>query len=56
MEELLRCRSMEAMCRQRALYDPQRGWEWLANAEKWKSLGDKEALTSEEGTATRTTA
>jgi hypothetical protein len=48
MEELLRCRSMEAMCRQRALYDTQRGWEWLANAEKWKDLGDKEVLTSEE--------
>jgi hypothetical protein len=48
MEELLRCRSLEAMCRQRALYDTQRGWEWLANAEKWKDLGDKEVLASEE--------
>ena len=36
---------MEAMCRQSAIYDPQRGWEWLANAEKWKRLADKEALT-----------
>jgi len=39
---------MEAMCRQSAIYDPQRGWEWLASAEKWKRLADKEALTSEE--------
>jgi hypothetical protein len=53
MEELLRCRNMEAMCRQRAIYDPQRGWEWLANAEKWKNLADEEALTSEERNSTR---
>jgi hypothetical protein len=51
MDELLRCRNMEAMCRQRAMYDTQRGWEWLASAEKWKELADKEALTSEENAA-----
>lgn len=48
MDELVRCRNMEAKCRQSAIYDPQRGWEWLASAEKWKRLADKEALTSEE--------
>jgi hypothetical protein len=50
MDELVRCRDMEAMCRQSAIYDPQHGWEWLANAEKWKRLADEEALTSEEST------
>jgi len=53
MEELLRCRNMEAMCRQSALYDPERSWAWLANAEKWKDLADKEALIFEEGTAAK---
>jgi len=53
MEKLLRCRNMEAMCRQSALYDPERSWAWLANAEKWKDLADKEALIFEEGTAAK---
>jgi len=52
MEELTRCRNMEAMCRQSAIYDPQRGWEWLANAEKWKRLAE-EVLISEENATTQ---
>jgi hypothetical protein len=45
MEELLHCRAMEAECRQRAMYDTQNGWEWLANAEKWHHLANLEIIS-----------
>jgi hypothetical protein len=44
METLSHCRDMEARCRQSAIYDPQRSWEWLANAEKWKERADEAML------------
>lgn len=36
MKELLRCRAMEAMCRQRATFDLANKWKWLAEAEMWQ--------------------
>jgi hypothetical protein len=35
MKELLRCREMESVCRQRATFYPQESWKWLAEAEMW---------------------
>ena len=46
METLSHCRDMEARCRQSAVYDPERSWQWLANAEKWKERADEAMLTA----------
>ncbi len=35
MKELLRCRGMESLCRQRATFHPEESWQWLAEAEMW---------------------
>jgi hypothetical protein len=35
MKELLQCRAMESVCRQRATFYPQESWKWLAEAEMW---------------------
>lgn len=35
MKELLRCRAMESMCRQRASFYPEEAWRFLAEAEMW---------------------
>ena len=41
MDDLLNCHAMELLCRQRALVDPKYSWKWLARAERWKNLGDR---------------
>jgi hypothetical protein len=49
MEELLRCRAMESMCRQRAVFDPLRSWKYLAEAEMWKHKAlDQTAFQSDQ--------
>jgi hypothetical protein len=35
MIELLKCRGMEELCRQRAVFFPEESWKWLAEAEMW---------------------
>lgn len=35
MNELMRCRAMESLCRQRATFYPEESWKWLAEAEMW---------------------
>lgn len=35
MSELLRCRAMESMCRQRASFYPNEAWKFLSEAEMW---------------------
>lgn len=36
MKELLTCRAMESMCRQRASHFPGESWKFLAEAEMWR--------------------
>lgn len=36
MQELLRARAMERMCRQRAAFSPEESWKYIAEAELWK--------------------
>jgi hypothetical protein len=36
------CRAMELICRQRATADPEHGWKWLEQAERWHDLGTRE--------------
>jgi hypothetical protein len=42
MSEMVDCRAMELMYRQRAEADPVRSWKWLGQAERWRELGRKE--------------
>lgn len=35
MNELLRCRAMEELCRARATVFPDESWKWFAEAEMW---------------------
>ena len=36
MDKLLEYRNQEQRCRQRAAYEPQHSWKWLAEAEMWQ--------------------
>ena len=36
MDKLLEYRNQEQSCRQRAAYEPQHSWKWLAEAEMWQ--------------------
>ena len=38
MSEFRRCLDMATMCRQRAVENPERREEWLAQAELWNQL------------------
>lgn len=42
MKNLIRFRSNEAICRQRAVYDFGHSWRWLAEAEMWANKADDE--------------
>jgi hypothetical protein len=46
MHDILDCRHMELLCRQRAKADPPHSWKWLARAERWKSLGHRKITSS----------
>ena len=42
MVDVQDCRAMELICRQRAKADPEHGWKWLGQAERWHDLGTRE--------------
>ena len=42
MSDLVGCRDMELLCRQRATLDIQHSWKWLGEAERWKDLAHRE--------------
>ena len=46
MDDLLNCRQMELLCRQRAKADPEHSWKWLARAERWGNLGHRRTISS----------
>jgi hypothetical protein len=43
MSNIANCRAMELKCRQRAKADPERGWKWLGQADRWHELGKQES-------------
>jgi hypothetical protein len=45
MNDLIGCRDMELLCRQRATFDIQHSWKWLGEAERWKDLAHREAAS-----------
>ncbi len=42
MESVQRYRAMAPICRQRAVFDPQRSWKHLGDAERWEHLAHAE--------------
>jgi hypothetical protein len=46
MYDLLNCRHMELLCRQRAKADPAHSWKWLVRAERWENLGHRKTISS----------
>jgi hypothetical protein len=42
MNDLIGCRHMERLCRQRAVFDHSHSWKWLGAAERWKDLAHAE--------------
>lgn len=43
MSNIANCRAMELKCRQRAKADPEHGWKWLGQADRWHDLGKQES-------------
>jgi hypothetical protein len=38
MNNLVGCREVESLCRQRAISDPAHSWKWLGEADRWSHL------------------
>lgn len=51
MKELLDCRAMESVCRQRATLYPEESWKWLAEAEMWNHKAIWEPVVGPENAA-----
>jgi hypothetical protein len=51
MKELLNCRAMESVCRQRATLYPEESWKWLAEAEMWNHKAIEEPVVNLENAA-----
>lgn len=45
MNDLIGCRDMELLCRQRAMLDTQHGWKWLGEAERWRDIAHRETTS-----------
>jgi hypothetical protein len=43
MTDIANCRALELMCLRRAKSDPEHSWKWLGQADRWHSLGKREA-------------
>jgi len=41
MNNLLRCREIESLCRQRAVSDRAHHWKWLDEADRWNDLAHR---------------
>jgi hypothetical protein len=46
MHDILDCRHMELLCRQRSKTDPEHSWKCLARAERWKNLEHHKTISS----------
>ena len=47
MHDILDCRHMELLCRQRAKADPEHSWKWLARAERWQNLRHRKTISGQ---------
>jgi hypothetical protein len=42
MNNLVGCRELESLCRQRAVSDRAQSWKWLGEADRWSYLAHRE--------------
>jgi hypothetical protein len=42
MNNILGCREIESLCRQRAISDRAHSWKWLGEADRWNDLAHRE--------------
>jgi hypothetical protein len=42
MSNIVGCRKIETLCRQRALSDRAQSWKWLGEADRWSELAHRE--------------
>ena len=49
MDDLAGCHDMELLYLHRAAVDEQRRWEWLAKAERWRDLAQREMASLHTG-------
>jgi hypothetical protein len=45
MNNLVGCREIESLCRQRALSDRAHSWKWLGEADRWRDLAHREIIS-----------
>jgi hypothetical protein len=45
MNNLVGCREIESLCRQRAVSDRGNSWKWLGEADRWRDLAHREAAS-----------
>ena len=46
MNNIVGCREIESLCRERALSDPAHSWKWLGEADRWSDLAHREIASS----------
>ena len=42
MNNIIRCREIESLCRRRAVSDRAHSWKWLGEADRWNELAHRE--------------
>jgi hypothetical protein len=42
MENIRRYRAMGQLCRQLAVFHPDKRWRWLGEAQRWEDLAERE--------------
>jgi hypothetical protein len=45
MNDLVGCKDIELLCRQRAALDHEHSWKWLGEAERWRDLAHREVAS-----------
>jgi hypothetical protein len=45
MNNLVGCRELESLCRQRAVSDRAHSWKWLGEADRWNDLAHREIVS-----------
>jgi hypothetical protein len=54
MNNLVGCREIESLCRQRALSDRAHSWRWLGEADRWGDLAHREIASRFQNTPMQT--
>jgi hypothetical protein len=45
MEMIRRYRAMGQLCRQQAVFHPEKSWHWLGEALRWENLAEREVTS-----------